>query len=53
MLWEGEAVSIDEGEVAGDGLTSGPSPKMEALFEGIKAMKKRRKGAGHLSAGTL
>jgi hypothetical protein len=35
-------VSIDEGEVAG-GLTSGPSPKMEALFEGIKAMKKGEK----------
>jgi hypothetical protein len=36
-------LSMDEGDVA-DGMTNaGPSPKMEALFKGIKAMKKGEK----------
>jgi SWI/SNF-related matrix-associated actin-dependent regulator of chromatin subfamily A3 len=36
-------VPIDAGEVAGGMTSAGPSPKMEALFEGIKAMKKGEK----------
>ncbi len=36
-------MSMDEGKIAGGLTDAGPSPKMEALFKGIKAMKKGEK----------